>query len=50
MWVHGGGFLSGTIDMPEARWVALTLASHRISVLSLEYREALGDNRLRSWP
>ncbi|MHA7299484.1 alpha/beta hydrolase [Pseudarthrobacter sp. MDT1-22] len=40
-WVHGGAFIAGDLDMPEAHWVSLYLASHGISVLSLDYRKAL---------
>lgn len=41
VWVHGGAFIAGNLDMPEAHWVSLYLASHGISVLSLDYRKAL---------
>ncbi|MFF1385284.1 alpha/beta hydrolase [Arthrobacter sp. NPDC058288] len=41
VWVHGGAFVAGDLDMPEAHWVSLYLASHGISVLSLDYRKAL---------
>ncbi|WP_157768899.1 alpha/beta hydrolase [Pseudarthrobacter sulfonivorans] len=41
VWVHGGAFIAGDLDMPEAHWVSLYLASHGISVLSLDYRKAL---------
>jgi len=41
VWVHGGAFIAGDLNMPEAHWVSLHLASHGISVLSLEYRKAL---------
>lgn len=41
VWVHGGAFIAGNLDMPEAHWVSLYLASHGVSVLSLDYRKAL---------
>jgi acetyl esterase/lipase len=41
IWVHGGAFIAGDLNMPEAHWVSLYLASHGISVLSLDYRKAL---------
>lgn len=41
VWVHGGAFIAGDLNMPEAHWVSLYLASHGISVLSLDYRKAL---------
>jgi acetyl esterase len=41
VWVHGGAFIAGDLDMPEAHWVSLCLASRGISVVSLDYRKAL---------
>ena len=41
MWVHGGGFLAGDLDMPEAHWVGLQLAARGISVLSVDYRKCV---------
>ena len=41
VWVHGGGFIGGDLDMPEAHWVALTLAARGVPVLSVEYRKCL---------
>ncbi|GAA2828246.1 alpha/beta hydrolase fold domain-containing protein [Kribbella solani] len=40
VWVHGGAFVSGDLDMPEADWVAGRLAARGIAVLSLDYRKA----------
>jgi acetyl esterase len=45
VWVHGGAFLFGDLDMPEANWVGLTLAARGVAVLSVEYRKAVGINR-----
>lgn len=41
VWVHGGAFVAGDLDMPEADWVGGQLAGRGISVLSLDYRKAL---------
>jgi acetyl esterase/lipase len=41
VWVHGGGFIFGHLDMDEAHWVALALAAHGIAVLSVDYRKCL---------
>ena len=38
VWAHGGGFVAGDIDMPEADWVARTLAARGITVVSIDYR------------
>jgi len=45
VWVHGGAFIAGSLDMPESNWVALELASRGIAVLALDYRKALGGVR-----
>jgi acetyl esterase/lipase len=41
VWVHGGGFVAGTLEMAEAHWVGLALAARGIPVLSLDYRKSL---------
>jgi acetyl esterase len=41
VWVHGGGFIVGDVEMPEAHWVSLALAARGIPVLSLDYHKAL---------
>ncbi|MEU4425180.1 alpha/beta hydrolase fold domain-containing protein [Actinoplanes sp. NPDC024001] len=41
VWVHGGAFVSGSLRMAEAHFVALALAARGIAVLSLDYRKAL---------
>jgi acetyl esterase/lipase len=41
VWVHGGAFILGTLEMAEAHWVGLALAARGIPVLSLDYRKAL---------
>lgn len=41
VWAHGGAFIGGHLDMPEANWVGLELASRGILVLSVDYRKAL---------
>lgn len=42
VWAHGGAFLGGRLDMPEANWVALELAARGIPVLSVDYRKCVG--------
>ncbi|MBL7493333.1 alpha/beta hydrolase [Frankia sp. AgB1.9] len=57
VWVHGGAFVTGDLDMPEANWVGLTLASRGVPVLSVEYRKCLrgvhfpapSDDLLAAW-
>ena len=41
VWVHGGGFISGDLSMPEAHWVGLMLASRGVPVLSIDYHKCL---------
>ena len=38
VWAHGGGFVAGDLDMPEADWVARSLAERGITVVSIDYR------------
>jgi acetyl esterase len=40
VWVHGGGFASGDITMPEADWVARSLAERGVTVVSVDYQLA----------
>lgn len=40
VWAHGGGFAFGDIDMPEADFVARTLAAAGTVVVSVDYRLA----------
>ena len=42
VWVHGGGFVSGDIDMPEAHWVSVSLAAYGFGVLSVDHRKCIG--------
>ncbi len=42
VWVHGGGFAGGDLEMPEAHWVSLAIAARGIGVLSVDYRKCLG--------
>lgn len=41
VWVHGGAFIGGDLDMPEAHWVSLYIASRGVPVVSVDYRKAL---------
>jgi len=43
VWAHGGAFLGGHLDMPEANWVALELAARGIPVLSIDYTKCIND-------
>jgi acetyl esterase len=40
VWVHGGAFAWGDVDMPEAEWVAEQLAERGVTVVSVDYRLA----------
>lgn len=41
VWAHGGAFLGGHLDMPEAHWVAMELAAAGIPVLSIDYAKCI---------
>jgi acetyl esterase len=41
VWAHGGGFVAGDLDMPEADWVARALAARGVTVVSIDYRLAV---------
>ena len=43
VWVHGGAFIGGYLDMPESKWVALELAARGIPVFAVDYTKCLGD-------
>lgn len=43
VWVHGGAFIGGHLEMPESNWVALELAARGIPVLAVDYVKCLGD-------
>lgn len=43
VWVHGGAFLGGHLDMPESHWVSMELAARGIPVLALDYVKCLGE-------
>ncbi|WP_430647927.1 alpha/beta hydrolase [Agromyces sp. GXS1127] len=38
VWAHGGGFVAGDLDMPEADWVAGAFAARGVTVVSIDYR------------
>ena len=46
VWAHGGGFVAGDLDMPEADWVARSLAVRGVTVVSVDYR-LVGDGANR---
>jgi acetyl esterase/lipase len=41
IWAHGGGFIGGDLDMPEAHWVGVELARRGIPVLSIDYTKCV---------
>jgi acetyl esterase/lipase len=41
VWAHGGAFVGGSLEMPEAHWVGLALAARDVAVFSVDYRRAL---------
>ena len=43
VWVHGGAFIGGYLDMPESNWVAMEFASQGVPVLAVDYTKCLGD-------
>ena len=44
VWLHGGAFLGGDLEMPEADWVAREIADRADAVVvSVDYRLAVGD-------
>ncbi len=57
VWLHGGAFAFGDLDMPEADWVARQLAVRGVTVCSVDYRLATdgrmhpvpGDDVLAAW-
>ncbi len=57
VWLHGGGWVGGDLDMPEADFVARILAAGGVTVLSAEYRKAIdgvrypvpSDDALAAW-
>jgi acetyl esterase len=40
VWLHGGAFVAGDLDMPENDWVARQLAQRGIHVVTVDYRLA----------
>ncbi|MCE4025140.1 alpha/beta hydrolase [Microbacterium sp. Au-Mic1] len=45
VWVHGGAWMFGTLDSPEAHAVAMSIAARGIAVASVDYRKARGRTR-----
>jgi acetyl esterase/lipase len=41
VWVHGGAFVFGDLDILESHWVALSIAARGVPVVALDYRKAL---------
>jgi acetyl esterase/lipase len=42
VWVHGGAFIGGNLDMPESNWVSRELAALGIPVAAVDYTKCLG--------
>lgn len=40
LWAHGGGFIGGSLDVPEADWLSRELAARGILVVSVDYQLA----------
>lgn len=43
VWSHGGSFMRGTLDWPEADWVSTSFAEQGIRVISVDYTLAADD-------
>jgi acetyl esterase len=41
VWIHGGGYVGGTLDMPESEAVGRGLTERGVAALALGYRKAL---------
>ncbi|WP_106400492.1 alpha/beta hydrolase fold domain-containing protein [Actinocorallia populi] len=52
LWLHGGGFVGGSLDMPESDAVCAALAKDGITCVAVEYRLApnFGARRARNAP
>ncbi|MEN2742466.1 glycoside hydrolase family 3 C-terminal domain-containing protein [Microbacterium sp. X-17] len=42
LWIHGGAFALGDLEMPEADWVARVVAAAGHRVVSADYQKSLG--------
>ncbi|MCK9925347.1 alpha/beta hydrolase [Frankia sp. AgPm24] len=49
LWMHGGGFSGGSIDMPEGDAVSRAFARGGVTVLSVDYRRVPPLSRARRW-
>ncbi|MCM3885575.1 alpha/beta hydrolase [Frankia sp. R82] len=49
LWMHGGGFSGGSIDMPEGDAVSRAFARGGVTVLSVDYRRVPPLSRVRRW-
>jgi len=38
-WIHGGAFIGGSLDMPEADWVSRSISARGFDVYSIDYRK-----------
>ncbi|WP_417503773.1 alpha/beta hydrolase [Microbacterium sp.] len=57
VWIHGGGWIAGDLEGPEAHWISMELAARGLPVVSIEYHKAvhgrtgdvLSDDVLAGW-
>lgn len=49
LWAHGGGFVHGGLDMPEADAVSRAVAAHGAAVVSVDYA-LVGEDGSRTFP
>lgn len=45
LWLHGGGWVGGELDWPEADWVARGLADRGVTTVAATYRKAIDGAR-----
>lgn len=38
-WIHGGAFIGGSLDTPEADWVSRSISARGFDVFSIDYRK-----------
>ncbi|CAO5255566.1 alpha/beta hydrolase fold domain-containing protein [Frankia sp. AgKG'84/4] len=49
LWMHGGGFSGGSMNMPEGDAVSRALARGGVAVLNVDYRRVPPLSRVRRW-
>ncbi|WP_217231507.1 alpha/beta hydrolase [Streptomyces anulatus] len=48
LWIHGGGFVTGSLEMPESDAVCAAIADRGVTCVSVEYRLAPGFAKRRA--